>query len=68
MERNSDAAPGYRRIHPDLHLWALPDRRGDQHKDPAGDLNNLIKDLKGMLKQYYLHNLVDTLFEYEFLK
>lgn len=33
-----------------------------------GDLNNLIKDLKGMVKEYYLNNLVDTLFEYEFLK
>ena len=33
-----------------------------------GDLNNLIKDLKGMVKKYYLNNLVDTLFEYEFLK
>ncbi len=33
-----------------------------------GDLNNLIKDLKGMVKNYYLNNLVDTLFEYEFLK
>ena len=33
-----------------------------------GDLNNLIKDLKNMVKNYYLDNLVDTLFEYEFLK
>ncbi len=33
-----------------------------------GDLNNLIKDLKAMLKRYYLKSLVDTLFEYEFLK
>lgn len=33
-----------------------------------GDLNNLIKDLKGMVKTYYLKNLVPTLFEYEFLK
>lgn len=33
-----------------------------------GDLNNLIKDLKSMVKSYYLGNLVDTLFEYEFLK
>ena len=33
-----------------------------------GDLNNYIKDLKAMVKQYYLDNLVDTLFEYEFLK
>lgn len=33
-----------------------------------GDLNNLIKDMKGMVKAYYLNNLVGTLFEYEFLK
>lgn len=33
-----------------------------------GDLNNLIKDMKTMVKDYYLNNLVDTLFEYEFLK
>ena len=33
-----------------------------------GDLNNLIKDLKLMLKDYYLNNIVETLFEYEFLK
>ncbi len=33
-----------------------------------GDLNNLIKDMKGMIKSYYLNNIVDKLFEYEFLK
>ena len=33
-----------------------------------GDLNNYIKDLKTMVRQYYLGNLVDILFEYEFLK
>ncbi|MCH4062927.1 MAG: hypothetical protein LKG48_05005 [Lachnospiraceae bacterium] len=33
-----------------------------------GDLNNMIKDIKALDKQYYLDNLVDTLFEYEFLK
>ncbi len=33
-----------------------------------GDLNNYIKDLKALVKQYYLDNLVSTLFEYEFLK
>ena len=33
-----------------------------------GDLNNMIKDLKALVKQYYLDELVDTLFEYEFLK
>ena len=33
-----------------------------------GDLNNLMKDLKAMVKDYYLKFLVETLFEYEFLK
>lgn len=33
-----------------------------------GDLNDKIKSLKGMLKTYYIDNLADTLFEYEFLK
>lgn len=33
-----------------------------------GDLNDYIKDLKELVKKYYLENLVDTLFEYEFLK
>lgn len=33
-----------------------------------GDLNNMIKEMKGLIKQYYLNNLVDTLFEYQFLK
>ena len=33
-----------------------------------GDLNNLIKEMKAMLKTYYMNNLVETLFEYEFLK
>lgn len=33
-----------------------------------GDLNNLIKDFKAMIKSYYLSNIVKMLFEYEFLK
>ena len=33
-----------------------------------GDLNNMIKDIKALAKQYYLKYLVSTLFEYEFLK
>lgn len=33
-----------------------------------GDLNDYIKDLKELVTNYYLENLVDTLFEYEFLK
>ena len=33
-----------------------------------GDLNNHIKDMKKLLKQYYIDNIVDKLFEYEFLK
>ena len=33
-----------------------------------GDMDNLIKEIKKLLKQYYIDNLADTLFEYEFLK
>jgi len=33
-----------------------------------GDLNNLIKDMKSMLKTYYINNIVEVLFDYEFLK
>ena len=33
-----------------------------------GDMNNLIKDIKALLKNYYMENIADTLFEYEFLK
>lgn len=33
-----------------------------------GDLNNLLKDLKRMVGDYYLHEIVPMLFEYEFLK
>lgn len=33
-----------------------------------GDMNNLIKDIKNSLKEYYIQNIVPTLFEYEFLK
>ena len=31
-------------------------------------MDNLIKEIKKLLKQYYSDNLADTLFEYEFLK
>ena len=33
-----------------------------------GDLNNLIKHMKSLLKTYYINNIVKPLFEYEFLK
>lgn len=33
-----------------------------------GDLNNLIKDLKRMVGEYYLKHIVPPLFEYEYLK
>lgn len=33
-----------------------------------GDLNVYIKDIKTLIKNYYLKELVDTLFAYEFLK
>lgn len=46
-----------------------PDRNGLIKKVyNDGDLNNLIKAFKSKLKMYYTNNLVDTLFEYEFLK
>lgn len=45
------------------------DAKGKVHNEPKyGDLNNLIKELKALVKQYYLNNIVDKLFEYEFLK
>lgn len=31
-------------------------------------MDNLIKEIKKLLKQYYIDNLADTLFEYELLK
>lgn len=33
-----------------------------------GDLNNLLKDMKPLLKEYYLQSIVPILFDYEFLK
>lgn len=33
-----------------------------------GDLNNLIKEIKALSRDYYKKNLVETLFEYELLK
>ena len=33
-----------------------------------GDINNLVKEIKSLAKQYYVDNLIDTLFDYEFLK
>lgn len=33
-----------------------------------GDLNNLIKDMKSLVKTYYINNITKVLFEYEFLK
>jgi hypothetical protein len=31
-------------------------------------LNNMIKELKSLMKNYYINNIVNTLFKYEFLK
>lgn len=33
-----------------------------------GDLNNMIKEIKPLIKNYYIENIVPTLFKYEFLK
>lgn len=40
----------------------------DKEDYKYGDLNNMIKEMKTIVKQYYLNNLVETLFEYQFLK
>ena len=42
---------------------------GKEKKLPLdGELNNMIKDFKKQLKNYYLNNLTDILFKYQFLK
>ena len=42
---------------------------GKEKKLPLdGELNNMIKDFKKQLKNYYLNNLTDMLFKYQFLK
>ncbi len=37
-------------------------------KPRYGDMNNLIKEIKRSLKEYYIEEIVPVLFEYEFLK
>ena len=50
-------------------IESAPDRRGKTHMVRAdGDLNNMIKAFKAKVKKYYINNIVDTLFKYEFLK
>lgn len=45
------------------------DAKGNPKNIPKyGDLNNTIKEFKLIMREYYLTQLVDTLFKYEFLK
>lgn len=45
------------------------DRNGKTHSEPLyGDLNNAIKEMKVLLKEYYNKELVKTLYKYELLK
>lgn len=70
-EYNSDFSYGLYQIDEEINIRIQQgvDSKGNPKMiQKYGDLNNYIKDLKAMVKQYYLDNLVDTLFEYEFLK
>lgn len=70
-EYNSDFSYGLYQIDEEINIKIQQgvDSKGNPKMiQKYGDLNNYIKDLKTMVKQYYLDNLVDALFEYEFLK
>lgn len=46
-----------------------PDKNGKTKMVFAdGDLNNMLKAVKKKVREYYINNLVDVLYEYEFLK
>ena len=50
-------------------IESAPDKNGKTRMIFAdGDLNNMIKAFKKKVREYYINNLVDTLYEYEFLK
>ena len=50
-------------------IESSPDKNGKTRMVFAdGDLNNMIKAFKKKVRTYYINNLVDVLYEYEFLK
>lgn len=50
-------------------IETAPDKSGKTRMVYAdGDLNNMLKAFKKKVREYYINNLVDTLYEYEFLK
>ena len=50
-------------------IESLPDKNGKTRMVFAdGDLNNMLKAFKKKVREYYTNNLVDVLYEYEFLK
>lgn len=70
-EYNSDFNYGLYQIDKDINIKEEKGTKKDGTPKMVikyGDLNNLIKDMKSMLKTYYINNIVDVLFEYEFLK
>lgn len=70
-EYNSDYTYGLYQIDEEINVRIQQgvDSKGNPKMiQKYGDLNDYIKELKNLVKQYYLENLVDTLFEYEFLK
>lgn len=54
---------------PVFRIESAPDKNGKTRMIFAdGDLNNMIKAFKKKVREYYINNLVETLYEYEFLK
>ena len=54
---------------PVFRIESAPDKNGKTRMIFAdGDLNSMIKAFKKKVREYYINNLVDTLYEYEFLK
>ena len=50
-------------------IESAPDKNGKTRMIFAdGDLNNMIKAFKKKVREYYINNLVETLYKYEFLK
>ena len=70
-EYNPDFKYGLYQIDEDINIKVQQGVKKDGTPNMVtkyGDLNNLIKEMKGLLKQYYVENIAPVLFEYEFLK
>lgn len=70
-EYNPNFKYGLYQIDEEINIKIQVDTKPDGSPVTAqkyGDLNNLIKEIKILIKNYYINNIVNTLFEYEFLK